>query len=332
MNIRNSLLTCGFMLCSGVAHAHHGGVSMGAASLEGPGAALETTSAYGLGERSLVLLLKNEYVPFQSYGFAAPENKDYSNFSNLAVGYGITPWLSVYALQPFSIKAQDTLGSTEGFGDTNLMVSLGFKYDEGFRLIPERESLDDLMDWHFSFALGTTLPVGKTERKDKSGEYFAPDMQSGFGLPSPTLSLAVAKQFLTDLTWLSEVNFQYFFSHEYSYTKYQFGAETRFNNALVYRLFARGAFRLDLMAELGLLNLQRDWERGDDGKMADMKASGGTILYAGGGLRSNLGRLSLALGIKKGALSSLNEGSDQQGSEGLERFRMSATMSYAFGL
>ena len=40
--------------------------------------------------------------------------------------------------------------NTSGFTDISLQGVLGFKYDQGFKLIPAKESLDDLEDWHRS--------------------------------------------------------------------------------------------------------------------------------------------------------------------------------------
>jgi hypothetical protein len=128
---------------------------------------------------------------------------------------------------------------------------------------------------------------------------------------------------------LGEVNYQRFFSHDYSFTRYQFGAETRLNLAAVYRAFARGRTRVDVIGELAGLNLQRDREDEDlDGPapMTALQASGGTMLYASLGARAILGRFILGVGIKRAVAKSLNEAADQQGSEGLENFRLSVSL------
>jgi hypothetical protein len=39
------------------------------------------------------------------------------------------------------VKAQDGIGTNAGIGDTTLMAALAFKYDEGLRLVPQKESL-----------------------------------------------------------------------------------------------------------------------------------------------------------------------------------------------
>lgn len=209
------------------------------------------------------------------------------------------------------------------------MLSFAFKRDQGLQLVPEKESLDDLMDWHFGVGVALTLPVGSTTAKSDPGAYFAPDMQTGFGAPSPTLSMAVMKQLASDLTWLAEASYQHFFPHTYRFTRYRFGGETRLNTAAVYRVYGAGRFRLDLSGELNGLHLQRDRQRNDASAMEPLRASGGAILYAGGGVRAYYGPFSAALGVKRAALTSLNEEADQQGSEGLERFRAAFTLSYS---
>jgi hypothetical protein len=311
------------------AHAHHGVAAIGVAGPEGPGAAMETTSPLPLPQGLLFGMLKTEYVPFEKYAWAEPTNKAYSSFNMAAVGYGVRPWLSMFVFQPYNVKEQDELGRNAGAGDTNLMLSFAFKWDEGLRLIPEKESLDDLMDWHFSVWASSTLPVGPTTAKDRNGDYFAPDMQTGFGTPSPAVGVAVLKQVTNDLTWLAEANYQHFFPHTYPFTRYQFGGETRVNTAAIYRVHGSGRFRLDASGELNGLNLQRDRERNEAGAMEQLHASGGSIVYAGVGLRAYYGSFSVALGLRRAALKDLNEQTEQQGSEGLERFRAALTFSYS---
>jgi hypothetical protein len=316
---------------AGSARAHHGVAAVGLAEPEGPGAAMETTSPLPLPEGMILTMVKTEYVPFQQFAFAEPNNKSYSSFNMVALGVGVRPWMSVYVFQPFNVKEQGGIGQNAGAGDTNLMLSFGFKWDEGLRLVPEKESLDDLVDWHFGVWASSTLPVGSTTALDDAGAYFAPDMQTGFGAPSPALGVAVMKQLTTDLTWLAEASYQHFFPHTYRFTRYRFGGETRLNTAAVMRVYGSGQLRLDVSGELNGLHLQRDRERNDAGAMEQLEASGGAILYAGAGVRALYGPLTVGLGVKRAALKSLNEESDQQGSEGLERFRAAFTVSYSTG-
>jgi hypothetical protein len=317
-------------LIASSAHAHHGVAAVGLAEPEGPGAALETTAALPLPQRMAFALVKSELVSFQSRDRADfSQQKDFSSFNMLVLGYGITPWLSAYVFQPYNVKSADSgMGSNAGLGDTNLMLAFGWKWDEGLRLIPQKESLDELADWHFLLWASCTLPVGPTERNDGNGKRFAPDMQTGFGKPSPAMGLSALKQLSINLTMLGEVNHQRFFTHSYSFTRYRFGAETRLNVAGVYRIFGRGKVRLDGVAELGGLNLQRD--KADDGEgLVGSRASGGTILYGGVGARLYLGRVGVALGARRALAKFLNEASEQQGSEGLENIRVFIAISVA---
>jgi hypothetical protein len=319
-----ALATAG-LLAAAPALAHHGTAAVSAIGAEGPGAALDTTSPLPLGQGTLFVLAKSEYARFQQRaGFT--DQKTFSSFNTVAVGYGVTPWLSAFVFQPYSWKAQDGVGTNAGLGDTNLMVAGSFKWDDGLRLVPERESLDDLADWHFGLWAACTLPVGATRHRDDQGAYFAPDMQTGFRGPSPALGLSVMKQLSTDLTALGEVNYQHFFDRRYPEAgyRYRFGAETRLNAALVYRLWASGASRVDLAPELGWLHLQRDRADG-----AALQASGGDVLYGQLGARVTLGRFSFGASVKRAVARSLNEAADQQGSEGLEAFRAALVLGWA---
>lgn len=272
-------------------------------------------------------MLKSELVPFEHLAHAEPENKSVSSFNMAAVGLGVTPWLSAYVFQPYNLKAQDGVGANSGLGDTNLMLALGLKWDEGPRLAPEKESLDELADLHFGLWVSLTLPTGPTTQLDGDGTPFAPDMQTGFGEPSPAFGLSLLKQLSEDFTWLGEVNYQHFFVHTYPTTVYRFGGETRVNTAVAWRAYASGRFRADVSGELCFLHLQRDQEHA-----RDLEASGGSILYAGLGLRAAYAGFSAALGAKVPVAKALNEQADQQGAEGLETLRASLTLSYSFGL
>ena len=317
------------LIFAGPARAHHGTAALGVAGPEGPGAGLETTSPLPLSVDGVYVFAKSEYVPFERYSFAAPENKVASAYNLLGFGYGLAPWLSVWAIQPYSVKEADGIGTSSGLGDTQLLLAAAFKWDEGFRLVPERESLDELYDWHFSLWLASTLPVGPTEERGRGRVFFAPDMQTGFGQPSPSAGVAAAKQVGEDFTWLADASYQHFFAHEYSYAPYRFGGETRLNTALAWRAVAADLFRLDVVGELNGLHLQRDREESEDGAMKSLTASGGAILYAGGGVRLTYGSFVAALGLRRAAFTRLNEADEQQGSEGKETLRASLSLGYS---
>jgi hypothetical protein len=305
--------------------------AVGLSEPEGPGAAIETTAALPLPKRFAFAMLKSEFVSFQIRDRATfPVQKDLASFNMVALGFGITPWLSAYVFQPYNVKSEDGgVGSNPGLGDTNLMLAFGWKWDEGLKLIPQKESLDELADWHFLLWASCTLPVGPTEKNDDRGQRFVPDMQTGFGTPSPTLGLAVLKQLSTNFTALGDVSYQHFFTHNYSFTRYRFGAETRLNVAGVYRIYAKGRVRLDGVVELVGLNLRRDRQEDGQGSLTALSASGGTILYGSLGARLYLGRVAIALGAKRAVLKSLNQASEQQGSEGLENLRVSMSVGVA---
>jgi hypothetical protein len=308
--------------------AHHGSAGVGMAGPEGPGAAIETTSPIPIPGNSLFFMAKSEYVPFRQFDFAQPANKVYSLFDTLVAGYGITPWLTGYVFLPYNVKSQDGVGTNVGLGDPGLFVNFAFKYDEGFRLVPARESLDELVDWHFSVFGYVTVPMGPTVSATHALQWFAPDMQTGFGSPSFQIGLSAAKQLSPDFTWLADASYQYFLPHTYPFTRYQFGAESRVNTAIAWRAVASPGFRFDVAGEINLLNLQRDQERNDAGAMEPLRASGGTILYAGLGVRAYAGRFSAALAARTSFARWLNEGAEQQGSEGLELVRVALTLSY----
>jgi hypothetical protein len=305
---------------------------VGMAGPEGPGAAIETSSAIPIPQNTLFFMAKAEYVPYRQFEFAAPENKVYSLFDTLVAGYGITPWLTGYLFVPYNVKSQDGVGTNVGFGDPGLYVNFAFKYDEGFRLVPAKESLDELMDWHFSVFGYVTAPMGPTISATPSLEWYAPDMQTGFGSPSFQVGVAATKQLFADFTWLSDASYQYFVPHTYPFTRYQFGAETRVNTALAWRAVATPGFRFDVAGEVNLLYLQRDEEENADGGLEPLQASGGTILYAGMGVRAYLGRFSAALAARTSFARWLNEGQAQQGSEGLEWVRVALSLSYVLPL
>jgi hypothetical protein len=310
--------------------AHHGTASVGGLGIEGPGAALDTASPLPLGKGTLFALVKSEYADFQQRaGFT--DQKSYSSFNTLALGYGVRPWLSVFVFQPYNWKAQHGVGTNSGLGDTNLMLSCSFKWDEGLKLVPQKESLDELDDWHFGVWASVSLATGATTHQDGAGDYYAPDLQTGFRGPSPGVGLSVMKQLRAGFTFLWELNYQHFFSQEYSQAgyRYQFGGETRVNGALAWRAWASGANRVDLVPELSVLHLQRDRTDADTGTLTAMQASGGIILYGQAGARATFGALSVGLSIKRALARKLNEGADQQGSEGLEAYRAALAVSYA---
>jgi len=207
------------------------------------------------------------------------------------------------------------------------MAVLGFKYDEGLKLIPKKESLDDLEDWHFTIYTGLTLPTGNPDEKDRNGN-IDPAMSLGFGEPSFTLGFTSTKQLTEDITAVFDTSYLKFLEHKYEDgTKYQFGDEFRFNTALTYRTYTNEnkRLRIDTNLELNYLHLNRDKENGKE-----LTATGGDILYLLPGLRLYYKNISVGLGVKFPIWTDLNEEDKQQGAEGKEKYRFIFTFSALF--
>ncbi len=312
----------------GSVYAHHGVASLGSAGLEGPGAPLETSSSATLPEGKFLAYLKLDYANFKKYTPQRDDETDSYTFWIYGLGYGVKPYLSVYLFVPYyTKKLEDNSFNTSGFADISLMAVLGFKYDEGFMLIPETESLDDLMDWHFTVYGGLTIPTGDPNIRDANGN-IDPGMSLGFGKPTITLGFSATKQFTDNMTFVFDTNYLKFFEYKYNDgTKYQFGDEFRMNTAITYRVLTseKNKFRLDLDFELNYLNLGRDKENG-----IGLKGTGGKILYTLYGLRAYYKTISVGLGVKIPSWTDLNEESLQQGAEGKEKYRIIFTFSTLF--
>ncbi|NWG39561.1 MAG: transporter [Hydrogenophilaceae bacterium] len=322
-------------LATAPALAHHGVASLGAAGLEGPGAPVETSSSATLPQGKWLAYLKVDHAESKQ-GILPPPENDYNQYWMLGLGYGFRPWLSAYLFQPYNIK-QDTPGGFEsrGFTDLSVMGVVGFKYDDGLMRVPANESLDDLMDWHFTFYGGLSLPTGDANHRlpDTSID---PGMALGFGKSSFSYGVTATKQLDDKATLVLEagqIRFQ-----EYHYDpdpvggnpagiRVQFGTETRVNGALSYRLITHpeSRFRLDGNVELNFLRLGRDVEDG-----IPATATGGDILYGVVGARVYKDNLSLGLALKKPVWTDLNEESQQQGAEGKEQYRFIVTFSALF--
>lgn len=340
------------LLIMGFSFAHHGVASLGAAGLEGPGAPLETSSSATLPEGSWLFYLKLDHVKWKKYSFDHfPDQKDSYDFWMYGIGYGVKPWLSVYLFIPYYVKKElksvnndpsqgQYFYTNSGFSDISLMAVLGFKYDRGFKLVPKNESLDDLMDWHFTVYGGMTLPTGNPNKYDRArdpkGE-FEPDMATGFGKPSFNFGFTATKQVVSfpRLTFVFDANYTKFLEHTYNYRedpsgpkkKFKFGDELRLNTALAYRLYTNleRKFRADLLLEANFQYNQRDKEDG-----VKLEGSGGKILYGTVGTRLYYKNISAGLGVKLPVWKRLNEEEQQQGAEGKEKYRLIFTLSTLF--
>ena len=335
--MRYGLLPPGFALAVAAlpASAHHGVAGLGAAALDGPGAPIEQSSSATLPEGKLFTYLKVDYADWKTYSSATDDEADYSTFWIAGLGYGVTPWLSLYAFLPYHDKVDENdWFNTHGFADAAVNATLGFKYDDGLRLIPEKESLDDLEDWHFTLYAGATLPTGNPNLRDRDGN-IDKGKSTGFGEPTFTLGATASK--MLDERWTLNFDLSNLWFQENTYDADpahgggrftgQFGDEFRFNTALIYKAYTRpeARFRLDALVELNYLHLGRDEEDG-----VPERATGGDVLYVMPGARAYWDKLSFALGLKLPVVQDLNEADEQQGAEGKERYRVIFSVSALF--
>lgn len=315
-------------LLAGSLSAHHGVASLGIAGLEGPGAPVETSTSATLPAGNFFGYLKLDYASFEKFTPERDDEGDYNVFWMFGLGYGITSWFSGYFYLPYSSKVlEDNSYNTSGFTDVALMGVLGFKYDEGLRLVPESESLDDLEDWHFTAYGGLTLPTGDANVSDSSGA-IDPGMSLGFGAPSFMGGGTTTKMFSSRGTFVFDVSYIGFTEYEYADgNTMKFGSEFRVNAALVGMCYTNleSKFRFDAILEANYLDLGRDRADG-----VDELATGGKMIYIQPGFRLYKDSTSAALGIKIPTWTDLNEEEYQQGAEGTENYRIDFTFSVLF--
>lgn len=335
MNHRLLALGAALAMASVPASAHHGVAGLGAAELDGPGAPIEQSSSATLPAGRALAYFKVDHADWKTYTPQRDDEADYSTFWMAGLGYGVTPWLSLYAFLPYHDKVDENdFHNTHGFADAAVNATLGFKYDDGLRLVPERESLDDLEDWHFTLYAGATLPTGNPNLRDRDGN-IDKGKSTGFGEPTFTLG-ATASKLLDERTtlnfdvsnlWFQENTYDADPAHDGERFTGQFGDEFRANAALIYKLHTNlgRRFRLDGLVELNYLHLGRDKEDG----VAE-RGTGGQILYVMPGLRAYWENVSAALGVKLPAWTNLNEEDEQQGAEGKERYRLILSVSALF--
>ncbi len=308
------------------AWAHHGGVSLPF----GPGTPIETASPLTLPEGGVVLYARTEQVEWRKFQFAEPTNKDSFTFSSVGVSYGITPYLTGSFSVPYNIKRQDPSGSNSGMGDIRFSGILGFHHEpgKGFKLNTPKEgaiSLEGVKKTFFTFYGGFTVPTGKSN--EELGGKVDPAMQPGFGSPSFTLGLNAGRALFRSLSFVADTSLDIFTRRD----DFKFGNEYRFNLAAVQELYGKPEkfiAKIDGILELNLLHISRD-EQGGEG----LRATGGTILYVTPGMRFSFPRLqnaNLGIAVKIPVYKNLNEQDEQQGSEGLEKFRAILTLSFYF--
>jgi hypothetical protein len=314
------------LLIPGVATAHHGGISLAL----GPGSPIETNSPLTLPEGGLVVSSRVEQVAWRQFDFAEPENKSSFTFLNLGLSYGIKPYLSGSVFMPYAVKRQDSLGSNEGFGDLKLLFTLGFNHapGKGFSLNTSDDTavtLEGTRKTYFSFHGGFTLATGKSH--EELGGEIDRGMQPGFRSPTYTVGAALARQIVGPFTLVADAGYEVFTKKD----SFKFGNELRIDLAGVCELYGkpeRFVSKIDGVLEWNLLNIARDEENGEG-----QQATGGTILYLSPGFRFSFPKMwnaNLALLLKIPVWKKLNEKSEQQGAEGLERYRAVATLSFFF--
>lgn len=323
------------------AHAHHGVAGVGATALEGPGAPVESASSAVLPEGKTMFYAKLDHAKFKSVD-TTDTQVDYNQFWMAGLGHGFTPWLSAYVFAPYhrKIDTAEPAGAatprfdTKGWADLSVMGQVGFKYDNGFRLVPANESMDDLEDWRFTGFAGLSLPHGNPNLKNRAGD-IDPGKSTGFGESDWSLGLTATKMLSKNLTFNTELSTIRFRTYRYQADTtfpagrdFRFGAEDRLNLALVWRFHTNveQRFRADLSLEAQFLKIFPDVENG----VADAN-SGGRVIYLLPGIRLYKDSMSYAFGIKTPVWRKLNEPTSlQQDSEGKEKYRLIFSVSTLF--
>lgn len=323
--IARILVSTSLVLAPLQALAHHGVAGVGVGGLEGPGAPVESANSSNIPAGTFLTYGKLDYAMFKrvTENDNTDAEADYSQFWMLGAGYGFAPWLSGYVFVPYNAKIDEPGGfDTRGFADISALLQFGFKYDEGFKINPDNESLDDLHDWHFTVFGGSSIPTGNPNLADASGA-IRPGKSTGFGQPSLSVGLTATKMATDYWTFNGELSYIHFISYRYADANVtQFGAERRLNLSGFYRAFTdmENSLRLDAGVEVQHLGIDRDVLNG-----AGQASSGGNMVYLVPGARFYWKRVSAAFGVKVPTLKWLNE--VQQGSEGMERFRLLFTLS-----
>lgn len=327
--LQDAALAFPLLAISTTSLAHHGVAGIGAAGLKGPGAPVESATSATLPAGQTLAYLKLDHAKYETFDPdpANPES-DYANYWMAGMGYGVTSWFSAYVFVPYHSKVDEPGGfDTHGVADISVLGQIGFKYDEGWRLIPENESLDDLEDWHLTAFGGLTLPSGDADLRLADGS-IDPGKSTGFGEPSWSLGLTATKVLTPRWTFNQELSTIGFLEYDYADgNRTKFGQEVRANSALIYRAHTdpERRLRIDLALEAQYLHLGRDRTNG-----VDEPATGGDMLYALPGVRVYWDDVSAAFGVKTPVWTDLNEEDQQQGGEGTEDYRLIFTLSTLF--
>lgn len=305
--------------------AHHGGTS----TSQGPGTPLETNSPLTLPKGGTVVFMRSEFAKFRKFAAFDPENVDSFQFYQMGVSHGLTDYLTGTAILPYNIKSQDGIGTARGIGDPKFLLTLGFNYspDEGFQLNGEDDTAVNLGEsdkTYLGLTGGFTVPIGRDDIDFGGG--VDGGLQPGFGSPSATIGLSMTKGLTPRFTIAADTGFDFYARKNFG--QENFAREFRANVAGVYELHAdQESFfrRVDGILELNYLNLGRDVSAN-----TPELGTGGSILYVTPGVRVQAGDFNIGAGVKIPIASALNEAATQQGSEGLEQYRLIFTVSTFF--
>jgi hypothetical protein len=323
--MKRSLTTLlSFLTLSMAAWGHHGGTS----TSQGPGTPLETNSPLTLPKGGTVVYTRAEIASFKKFMDFDPNNVDSFQFYQMGVSHGLTDYLTATAIVPYTIKSQDGLGSTRGFGDGKVLLTLGFNYapGEGLQLNGEEDTAVNLGTsdkTYFGVLTGISMPTGRYNIDLGAG--VDSGQQPGFGTPTLTAGLSMTRGVTENFNIAADVSADFFLRRK---NGDKFGNEFRANLAGVLELYAdQEAFvrRLDGVLELNYLQISRD----ETARISEL-GTGGRILYLTPGVRMQVGDFNVGAGVKLPIASSLNERSLQQGSEGLEKYRLLLTVSTFF--
>ncbi|MFQ5645940.1 MAG: hypothetical protein ACE5GM_03340 [bacterium] len=336
------------------AFAHHGGAS----AAFGPGSPVETTAPYTLSKGGWLLYNRFATVPFRTFrkfrhnpAVSNQTGQDTGNitrfnFNTSMIGYGISDALTAYVLIPYAEKTMERWGTSRGFGDTEFMLQYGFKhgvrngirgwyaYDSKDSSSPNRHkekkrshesSLHHITETKFVLMGSITMPNGKLDAKDKEGNLFSMGMQAGWAAPSINIGGAVSRQLSDHVNLVADIQYRVFSQTNEGKTANEF----RINTAAAYQVFENTGgllSRIDLIQELNYLHLGQEL---DANRNSD-EESGGDVLYISPAIRFSFPKVSVGIIAKFPWIHYLNNESEQQGAEGLEKYRIAGTVSYSF--
>lgn len=244
--------------------SHHGIASLGPAGIKGPGAAVETSAQGVLPEDKFLMLVRMDNAKYKKFTHRRDTETERNTFFLFGGGYGVTSYFSIYGFVPYHEKTtENNTFNTAGFTDASIFFVLGFKYDNGFKLNPKEENLDELQDIRFSFYLSPYLPTGNANTKSNENQIDS-GKSLGFGRSATMIGGTVSKYF-NRVTLNVDVSYLQFRPYTYkNNVTTKFGDEVRGNFALIYRLHynEEKQLRWDAFLEFQYLKLFSDRDKG----------------------------------------------------------------------